>query len=82
MSIGQEFLYTPVAAFQVFDDGVHFDAVTCGEQQSLAHTRVRTETTERFAETAFRNGELLTNLDRSGLVAQPDNNDMHQDTEP
>ena len=82
MGVSQKFLNTSIAAFQVFDDGVHFDTITRGQQQALAHARIRTETTERFPETTFRNGELLPNLDRGGLMAQPDNDDMHQDTEP
>lgn len=82
MGVGQEFLHPPVAAFQVFDDGVHFDAITGGEQQPLTHARIGAEPTERFPETTFRNGELLPNLDWGGLMAQSDNNHMHQDTEP
>ena len=78
MGIGKELLNTSISGLNVVDHRVDLDSIAGREQDSFLDTGIRTETSERLAKTAVGNRQPLTNFDRSRLMTQPNDDQMHE----
>src|SRR5689334_19389838 len=78
MGVGKKFLDAAVARFQILYNCIDLDAVAGRQEHPFFDSGIRAEPEERLPETAFRNRQLFPDFHRCSLVAEPDNNDMHE----
>ena len=77
MGVRQEFLHPRIARLHLVDDRVDFHPIAGGQQDAFLHARIGAEPAEGFPQAAVRHRQLLTDFHGRGLVAEPDDNDVH-----
>jgi hypothetical protein len=77
MRISQEILDSSIPRLDLIDDGIDLNAIARRQQYPFPHPLVRTETGQGFSHPALRDRKFLADFDRGGLVAQPDNDNVH-----
>ena len=77
MSIGKKLLNAIVSGIDIIDDRIDFDSITGGQQNAFSNALIGTQTMERFTQPASRNREFFPHFNRSSLVAQSDDDNMH-----